>query len=69
MIRYIVPRKCIEGPEIYAWRIEAIQDSGDDAHKTRTRKHSKKTFSAYDDKTYLTEDYHSLANGHNDAKK
>ena len=29
--------KGIEGPEVYAWRIEAIKDSGNDAHKMMTR--------------------------------
>ena len=61
--------KGIEGPEVYAWRIEAIKESGNNAHKMMTRKHTKKTFSLYDDKRYLIEDYHSLAYGHNDAKE
>ena len=34
-----------------------------------TRKHEKKTFSLYDDKRYLIEDYHSLAYGHKYAKE
>ena len=61
--------KGIEGPKVYAWRIEAIKDSGTDAHKMVTRKHEKKTFSLYDDKIYIIEDYHSLAYGHKDAKE
>ena len=61
--------KGIEGPEVYDWRIESIKQSGTDAHKMMTRKHKKKTFSLYDDKRYLIEDYHSLAYGHKDAKE
>ena len=61
--------KVIEAPEVYARRIEAIRESGTDAHKMMTRKHKKKTFSLYDDNIYLIEDYHSLAYGHKDAKE
>ena len=60
-------KKGIEGSEVYAWRIEAIKESGTDPHNMVTRKHNKKTFSLYDDNIYLIEDYHSLAYGHNDA--
>ena len=61
--------KGIKGPKVYAWRIEAIKNNGDDYHTMVTRRHEKETFSPYYDKIYLNEDYHSLAYGHNDAKE
>ena len=45
--------KGIEGPTVYAWRIETIKESGTEAHKMISRKHDKKTLSLYDDKIYL----------------
>ena len=58
----------IEGPEVYARTIETIRESGNDAHKMATIWHIKKTFTTNDDKRYQTQNYHSLAYGHYEAK-
>ena len=59
----------IHRPDVYAFTIDTIQESGSKANKMTTRKHIKQTFSLYDDKRYLIEDYHSCRSyGHKDAK-
>lgn len=59
----------VQGPEVYAFTIDTLQESGSNSHKETTRRHTKQTFSLYDNKRYLTEDFHSLAYGHKDASQ
>ena len=55
----------VKGPNVEAWRIETIKQTGPESRKMVTRKHDKKTLTMYDDKRYLlANDYHSLAYGH-----
>ena len=71
VVRHIDMIKCVkegkEAPKVSAYRIEVL--TGENAHRIVTKHYTKKTFSVADNKRYQTEDFHSLAYGHKDAKE
>ena len=71
VVRHADMIKCVkegeEAPEVSAYRIEVL--TGKNAHRVVTKYYRKKTFSIADNKRYQTENFHSLAYGHKDAKE
>ena len=71
VVRHSDMIKCVkegkEAHEVSAYIIEVL--TGKNAHRVVTKYYKKKTFSIADNKRYQTENFHSLAYGHKDAKE